>query len=839
MSDAAASKPGAYAHVRVREPAGERTLGTTVSVGGESGAERADAARADAPRPEIIVPGAPDGIALTIERRDADWFVVPAPGAEIRLDGRPLTSPRELHKDDVLSVGEAQVVVLDDSRTRLRLDVQHLVGNQTIPPVTTVAAVDVAAGDEDIEILATPSALGSLPPAAVLTAERGYRAASAPRKPLPRKWVITIAVAFAVLALVTLLFSMLQPVEIDVRPADARISTPGTFVAFRSGGSVYALAGNHVVRAERNGYYPAQVDVAVERGKDSLARLRLLKLPGKLRVDTDGVAVSVIVDGVETGKAPGEVTVQPGPRTVTLRAPRYLDHVESVNIEGGGARQDLKATLQPSWGTVKVTAIPEGATVSVDGTESGHVPASIEADSGVRRVTISAPNLKTWESSVVVKAGETLAIGPITLGQPDLSLTLHSNPTGAEITIAGTYRGRTPLTIDLAASINHEIVATLPGHTNWTKTVFAEPGKKLALEAKLDPILAGVAVKGEPEDAELLIDGKSRGRTPQSLQLSAIEHLIEVRKEGFVSYTGTVTPALGLERLVEYKLISADRGQALQESAPVTRTKSGYELRLIPGGTFMMGSERREQGRRPNEGLRPVTLKRPFYMGVTEVTNSDFRKFRSDHVSGYVEKKSFDLDAQPVVQVSWGDAAAYCNWLSEREGLPAAYEEGGGKFSLKKPVTIGYRLPTEAEWEYAARYSAPGKVRRFPWGDALPIAPQTGNLAGTETLGQLEAQLSDYHDDYPVVAPVGKFQPSPLGLHDLGGNVSEWVNDFYLTFVDPSAVTDPLGPDQAAQHIVRGANWKTGSVGELRLAWRDTAPEPSNTLGFRIARYAE
>ncbi|MEJ1966341.1 MAG: PEGA domain-containing protein [Gammaproteobacteria bacterium] len=842
MNDAAVSKPGAYSHVRVREPAGERTLGTTVSIGGEGSPEQAaasDANPAGSPRAEVIVPGVPDGIALTIERRDADWIAVPVPGATIRLDGRLLTRPRELHKDDVLSVGEAQIVVLDDSRTRLRLDVQHLVGNQTIAPVTTVAAVDVEAGDEDLEILAVPSALGSLPPAAVLTAERTRRAAAPPRKPLPRKWVITIAATVVVVGLVTLLFSMLQPVEIDVRPSDARISTPGTYVSFRSGDSVYAFAGTHVVRAERDGYYPGQVNVGVERGKDALARIRLTKLPGKLRVDTDGVAASVFIDGVEGGKAPGEVTVQPGARTVTLRAPRYLDHVESVDIEGGGARQDLKATLQPSWGTLEVNAVPEGASVSVDGTESGKAPASIEADSGVRRVTISAPNLKTWESSVVVTAGQTLAIGPITLGQPDLQLTLHSNPSGAEITIAGTYRGRAPLTIDLPASINHDIVATLPGHANWTKTVFAEPGKKLSLDAKLQPILAGVDVRGEPADAELFIDGKSLGKTPQSLQLSAIEHLIEVRKEGFVSFTGTVTPALGLERLVEYKLISADRGQALQESAPVIKTKSGYELRLIPGGTFMMGSERREQGRRPNEGLRPVTLKRPFYLGVTEITNAEFRKFRPEHVSGYVEKKSFDLDLQPVVNVSWNDAAEFCNWLSEREGLPPAYEQGGGKYSLKKPVTTGYRLPTEAEWEYAARYSAPGKVRRFPWGDSLPVAPQTGNLAGTETLGQLEGQLSDYHDDYPVVAPVGKFQPSPLGLHDLGGNVSEWVNDFYLTFVDPAAVTDPLGPDQAAQHIVRGANWKTGTVGELRFAWRDTAPEPSQTLGFRIARYAE
>jgi formylglycine-generating enzyme required for sulfatase activity len=831
MNEAALSKPGAYAHIRVREPAGERALGASVSVGGEGGTTASPA--------EIVVPGALPGVALTIERRDADWFAVPVPGASVRLDGRPLTRPRELHKDDVLAVGEAQIVVLDDSRTRLRLDVRHLAGNQTIPPVFTAAAIEADADDDDIEIRATPSALGSQPAAAVLTAERNQRAAGSPRKPLSRKAIATFAAVLAVLALVTLLSSMLQPVEIDVRPEDAEISTPGTFLAFRSGESIRVLAGNHVVRAEREGYNPAEVSVVVASDKEALARLRLTKLPGKLRVDTEGVAATVYVDGVEAGKAPGEVVVQPGQRTVTLRAPRYLDHVANLVIEGGGERQDLKATLLPSWGTIKVTAVPEGAAVSVDGAEAGRAPASVEADSGVRRVTISAPGLKTWESSVVVKAGETLAIGPITLGQPDAELALRSSPAGAEITIAGTYRGRTPMTVDLPASINHEIVATLPGHANWTKTVFAEPGKKLAFEAKLQPITAAVTVKGVPEEADLFIDGKPQGKTPQSLQLSAVEHLIEVRKAGFITFTGTVTPALGLERQVEYKLISEDRGTALEESAPVITTKSGYSLRLVPGGTFRMGSERREQGRRPNEGLRTVILKRPYYIGITEVTNAEFRQFKPDHVSGYVEKKSFDLDAQPVVQVSWNDAAAYCNWLSEREGLPPAYEEGGGKFSLKKPVTVGYRLPTEAEWEYAARYAAPGKLRRFPWGDALPVVAQSGNIAGTETGGQLEAQLEGYRDDYPVVAPVGKFQPSPLGLHDLGGNVSEWVNDFYLSFVDPAASTDPLGPDQAALHIVRGANWRTGSVGDLRFAWREAGPEPSQTIGFRVARYAE
>jgi formylglycine-generating enzyme required for sulfatase activity len=346
-------------------------------------------------------------------------------------------------------------------------------------------------------------------------------------------------------------------------------------------------------------------------------------------------------------------------------------------------------------------------------------------------------------------------------------------------------------------------------------------------------------VQGDPPDAELLVDGVSRGQTPQALNLSAIEHHIEVRKEGFVPFTSSVTPDAGLERTVQYRLTSADRAKALLEIAPTITSQTGYVLRLVPSGPFQMGSDRREQGRRPNEGFRQVTLKRPFYLGITEVTNEQFRKFRAGHVSGYIGVHSIDLDNQPVTQVSWDDAAEFCNWLSERDNLFPAYEKRGDRYVLRRPVTTGYRLPTEAEWEYAARYAGPGQTRRFAWGDSLPVPEQVGNLAGSETGNALDATLPGYRDEYPVVAPVGKFRPTPLGFHDMSGNVSEWVNDYYMSFVDPARVTDPLGPDEGTRHVVRGANWKSATAMQLRLAWRDGADAISPTLGFRVARYAE
>jgi formylglycine-generating enzyme required for sulfatase activity len=369
--------------------------------------------------------------------------------------------------------------------------------------------------------------------------------------------------------------------------------------------------------------------------------------------------------------------------------------------------------------------------------------------------------------------------------------------------------------------------------------VFANAGAALAADARLAAVLARVRISGEPADAQLFIDGAAHGGTPQELTLSAVEHRIEVRKPGYVSFEAVVTPVPELARILQFHLTPEDRGKALLESAPLIRGPSGTVLRLVPPGSFQMGSERREQGRRPNEGFRSVTLQRPFYIGVQLVTNAEFRRFRADHASGFIDKESLDLDAQPVTQVSWEDAAEYCNWLSEQDGLPPAYAKKGDGYELTRPVSRGYRLPTEAEWEWAARYTDKGVPQRFVWGETPPVPAQVGNLAGAETATTLPAQLPGYRDEYTVLAPIGRFHASALGLHDMSGNASQWVNDYYESFVDNAAATDPLGPASGKLHGVRGANWKTASVADLRLAWRDTAAAPGPTLSFRVARYAD
>jgi formylglycine-generating enzyme required for sulfatase activity len=224
-------------------------------------------------------------------------------------------------------------------------------------------------------------------------------------------------------------------------------------------------------------------------------------------------------------------------------------------------------------------------------------------------------------------------------------------------------------------------------------------------------------------------------------------------------------------------------------------------------------------------------------MATREITNAEFRRFRADHTSGAVLGKSIDLDAQPVSNVSWDDAVAFCNWLSEQDGLPPAYERRDNRWLLRQPVTTGYRLPTEAEWEFVARQAASG-ARRYGWGDSLPVPAGFANLAGTEVLASLPAALEGYSDEHLVVAPVAKY-PAIGGFHDFTGNLSEWVHDYYSSSPSTATATDPLGPESGTRHMIKGSNWRTASFTELRLAWREPADAASDFIGFRVARYAE
>ena len=344
-----------------------------------------------------------------------------------------------------------------------------------------------------------------------------------------------------------------------------------------------------------------------------------------------------------------------------------------------------------------------------------------------------------------------------------------------------------------------------------------------------------------PPDAEVVVDGRSLGFGNQTLALTAREHELTVRKAGHETRTQEITPRPDHEQSLQIRLLTLEQAYWATRP-PQIQTSVGESLKLFrPAAAFTLGAARREPGRRANEAERNVRLERPFYLGIHEISNGQFRLWRAEHTSSAVRGQTLDMDDQPVVKVSWNEAALFCNWLSRREGLPPFYVEEDGLVTALITDSHGYRLPTEAEWAFAARIGPDGNAMMFPWGtEVYPPPGLVENYAGQGAADIVTFVLSNYDDGFPVSAPVGSFQPNHNGFYDMSGNVSEWINDYFeIRPVRGEPLLDPTGPDAGDRHVIRGASWARASRSELRLAYRNAGRDGNLETGFRIARYVD
>lgn len=372
----------------------------------------------------------------------------------------------------------------------------------------------------------------------------------------------------------------------------------------------------------------------------------------------------------------------------------------------------------------------------------------------------------------------------------------------------------------------HAITASGPSELAWH---IEEVGSGSIFYEKL---LAGISGIADAEKDGIVTSHELYSYLRREIQL--VSNQDQTPQMGDISLHGSRGEFFFLKRetpLVQQEGVKVSGGTAMGGSVQETWTEptTGMEFVRIEGGCFQMGSPPEEEGRRDNEGPVHEACVDSFWMGKYEVTNRQFRLFRAEYYSGDYEEEhsygeykgeSFNGDKQPVVDVSWKDAHDYAAWLAQQSG--------------KK-----IRLPTEAEWEYAAR--AGTNTASF-WGDSPDNVCRYANVYDQMSNKKYKSVLNltpyNCNDGYAVTAPVGSFQANSFGLYDMLGNVYEWCADWYEDkYYATSQKYNPLGPSLGSLRVVRGGGWIYNSFGDTRSALR-YGGTPNNRdlfLGFRLA----
>lgn len=655
------------------------------------------------------------------------------------------------------------------------------------------------------------------------------------RRLRPIHWIVG-SLVILLAAIVFFIFTA-KAVRLSFSPPAEQIALEGGF-SFSLGGVYLLRRGDYQLHAETPGHYPLDAILSVGAEQNQEFQFEFRPLPGIVHIDSKPIAgARVEIDGTDSGVTPVTLDVEAGQHVVHLEAARYLPYEIEYEVEGKRLEQSLNAQLLPAWAPVSFATKPVGATVMIDGEPSGETPATMDLLQGTHQVTLKLPGFKAWSREIVVAANEPMRVPQIALVAANGLVLVRTSPSGAGITVNGEYRGQSPLELELKPGRAHSVQIFKSGYEGESRSVTASAEAEQTLSVKLTPLLGQVKFAATPADAELYVDGILMGRADHTLSLPSTPHKIEIRKSGYAPHSTSVIPRPGFIQEVKVRLLTEAEARRLA-IPPVIKTAAGQELVLLHPTAFTMGASRREPGRRANEVLRDVTLTRAFYLSRNEVTNAEFAQFMDAHDSGEFEDEKLNGDPQPVVRVAWDEAARYCNWLSARDKLPPAYVEKDGAIIGFDPKATGYRLPTEAEWAWAARYVEGAPLLKFPWGDSMPPSERVGNFADRTAAHLIGRIIFNYTDGYIVSAPVGTFPSNQHGINDLGGNVAEWTNDFYeIPSGEPSV--DPTGPERGEYHVIRGSSWMNGTVTDLRYSFRDYGIDGRQDVGFRLARFAE
>ena len=509
--------------------------------------------------------------------------------------------------------------------------------------------------------------------------------------------------------------------------------------------------GRYEWRVVRDLYLPEAGVFELKAGSKQKLDVKLNPNFGSIEVISEPEAgAAIAVNGFKLGKTtPATLEEVPsGEQTLTLTHEWYETTTQTVNVVAGQA-QKLLVAMQPNFAQLTVAAQSDEE-VYINDNRKGSGRYTERVAPGVYRVEVRKAAHTPATKQVTLSRGdsETLTLMP----QPILSsLKVVSDPMEAEIYLNGKLVGTTPQIVREMLIGNYALELRKEGYGNAAETVTVKEGETVEFNLTLTST-GSIAFTSEPLGADLYINGTYKGRTPYTASdLPAGDCSYELREEGYETLSGTATVESGKTAQVFKKLVSS-------------RKPYEPEMVMVEGGTFTMGCTNGQSDCGKDEKPTHRVTVSSFQMGKYEVTQAQWRAVMGKNPSSFSS-----CDNCPVENVSWNDAQDFIRKLNEKTGK-------------------NYRLPTEAEWEYAARGGNKSKGYKY---------------AGSNDLGTVASYTGNSRNR---THPVGQKQANELGIHDLSGNVWEWCEDWYGEY-SSSAQTNPKGASNGSFRVLRGGSW--------------------------------
>jgi formylglycine-generating enzyme required for sulfatase activity len=643
------------------------------------------------------------------------------------------------------------------------------------------------------------------------------------------------AIIFVILlVLIWFAFSAVS-VRFEVSPTSANL-TINSYLSFPLNDRYLMIPGEYEIEAESEGYYSYFSQIQINDTANQVIPVELDLLPDMLNIEAQVVS-EIYIDNFFIDNSPGSIELFSGTYDLRLESEGYIPYEEEIVIDGGGQDVFKIVELTPDIAFLSVETNIIGAEIYIDGQLFGETPFRGNITSGNHDLELSFEGYQSFNRRINVPPEEELIITDINLELALFEIEINSDPEMASIIINDSYVGVTPITLSVRSGENLDIEANKLGYLP-TSEIIENVNGSLLLDLTLDPDLASIVITGNPEGAEVILDGQSIGNLPISLEVLALPHILRIQAEGYIPREERIELQSNASYSYNFnlELLNPLTGDGY---AQTLRTFQDQELRLVLPKIFEMGSSRREQGRRSNEILREVEISKPFYIGIREVTNAEYREFRPEHNSGSFGGATLNNPNQPVVGLTWNEVAEYLNWLSIQDQLQPVYEMIAGQYRPMIPLRNGYRLPTEAEWERVAKFnnSDSEEQQLFPWGNDLLASDRIANVADISTARVFQNIFNNYSDGYITSSEVDALPQDGWGIFGMGGNVSEWVQDVYsVPMTTETLEIDPVGPLDGSFHVYKGGNWRSGTLSELRASFRGFSESSHDYLGFRIAK---